>query len=102
MSYATKTKGYRNITVESVRYRWRFDSGKDDSTVTLLGGDSGGQPAIVTLRGLRDPWLAFSDGTARFVAITPKMVRRMVGQALAAGWQPERRGAPVRIDFKDA
>jgi len=99
MGYASKSKGYRNITVEGVRYRWRFDSDNENSTVTLQGSESGGQQAIVTLRGLRDPWLAFADGTARFVVVSPKMVRRMVCQALAAGWQPQRRGAPVRFDF---
>ena len=100
MSYPAKAKGYRRITVEGVCYRWRFVSGRDDSTVTLQGGDSGSQQAIVRVRGLRDPWVAFSEGTAKFVTVSPKMVRRMILQALAAGWQPEQRAAPIRLDFE--
>jgi len=100
MSYPTKTKGLRSITVDGARYRWRFHSGRDDSKVTLQSSDSGGQQAIVTLRGFRDPWLAFSDGYAKFVPIPPKLVRRMIHQAIAAGWKPARRAAPVRFDFK--
>jgi hypothetical protein len=98
MSYATKTKGYRSITINGVRYRWRFVAGKDDGTVTLQGGESGGQQAVVTLRGWKDPWLALSDGNAKPFVVSPKLVRSMVTQALAAGWEPGKR-AP---DFKTA
>jgi hypothetical protein len=100
MSYPTKTKGYRNITVEGVPYRWRFNSGKDHSTVTLQGSEPGGQQAIIKLRGWRDPWLNFSDGTAKSVTFSPKMVRRMIQEALAAGWQPTRRAAAIHRDFE--
>ena len=100
MSYAKKTNGFRRITVEGGGYRWCFRSGRDDSTVTLQGSESGGQQAIVTMRGVRDPWLAISDGDAQFVTVTPRVVRRMIQQALARGWQPSRRAAPLRFDFE--
>lgn len=100
MSYATKAKGFRNITVDGVRYRWRFAAGKDDSSVTLHSGESGGQQAVAVLRGLRDPWLAFSDGGAKFTTISPRTVGRMIRRALAAGWEPTRRAAPMRFDFE--
>jgi hypothetical protein len=100
MSYAKKTNGFRNITVEGARYRWCFRSGRDDSAVTLQGSAPGGQQAVVTMRGLRDPWLAFSDGDARFVAVTPRTVRRMIHQALARAWQPTRRAAPLTFDYE--
>src|ERR1051325_817058 len=99
MSYATKAKGFRSITVEGARYRWCFRSGKDDSTVTLQGGESGGQQAIVTMRGVRDPWLAFSEGEVKFLTVSPRIVRRMIQQALGQGWQPAQRAAPFRFDF---
>jgi len=100
MSYPAKTKGYRSISVEGVRYRWRFVAGKDDGTVTLQGGESGGQQAVVTLRDAGDPWLALSEGKARFFVVSPKLVRSMVTQALAAGWEPGKRGAAVKLDFR--
>lgn len=100
MSYPKKTNGFRHITFEGAGYRWSFRSGRDESTVTLQGSESGGQQATVTMRGLRDPWLAFSDGDARFVSVTPRMIRRMIQQALARGWQPTRRAAPLTFDYE--
>ena len=100
MSYATKAKGFRNITVEGVGYRWRFAANNEDSSVTLQGSESGFQQAVAILRGLRDPWLAFSEGDATFVTISPKMVRSMVRRALADGWQPSRRAKPMKFDFE--
>ena len=91
MSYAKKANGFRRITVEGAGYRWCFRPGRDDSTVTLQGSESGGQQAIVTLRGVRDPWLAISDGDAQFVSVTPRVVRRMIQQrCLAAGSQHDK------------
>jgi hypothetical protein len=99
MSYPTKAKGFRSIIVEGVQYRWCFRSGSDDSRVTLQGSESGGQQAVVVLPGVRDPWLAVSDGGAKVTTVSPKIVRRMIQHALSVGWQPARRGAPVRFDF---
>jgi hypothetical protein len=78
MSYAAKAKGFRSITVEGVRYRWRFVAGKVASSVTLQGCESGFQQAVAVLRGVRDPWLAFSDRAARFTTISPGTVRCMI------------------------
>ena len=100
MSYAKKANGFRSITVEGAGYRWCFQSGRDNSTVTLQGRESGGQQAVVAMRGLRDPWLAFSDGDARIVSVTPRLVRRMIQQALARGWEPSRRAAPLTLDYE--
>ncbi len=100
MSYARKTKGFRTINVDGVQYRWCVRTGPDHGTVTLQGRESGGQQAIVTMRGLRDPWLAFSDGQAKFFTVLPKMVPRLIQQALAHGWQPAQRAAALRFEFE--
>jgi len=100
MSYPTKAKGFRSITVEGVRYRWCFRSGKDDSTVTLQGSESGYQQAVVMMRGVRDPWLTFSDGRAKVFVVSSRIVRGMIQQAFAHGSQPARRAAPVKFDFE--
>lgn len=100
MSYAAKAKGFRNITVEGARYRWRFVPGKDDSAVTLQGSESGFQQAIATLRGFRDPWLAFPDRPGKSALISPQVVRQMIRHALSAGWQPRRRAAAFQFDFE--
>jgi hypothetical protein len=100
MGHAQKAKGFRAITVDGASYRWCFRSGAEDSTVKLQGTNSGGQQAVVTMRGVRDPWVAFSDGNAEWISVTPRIARRMILQALARGWQPARRAAPLRFDFE--
>lgn len=62
-------------------------SGARDCKVTLQGPESGGQQAIVWLRGYPDFWLAFF-APSRQIVVTPKLVRRMIQQALAQGWEP--------------
>lgn len=99
MSYPKKTKGYRGITVEGIRYRWLLRSGPEGSWVTLQGTESGGQQAVVWLRGVPDFWLSFPGPATRIVNITPKLVRRMVQQALAQGWEPMQRGGMVSLDY---
>jgi hypothetical protein len=100
MSYTTKAKGYRSITVEGVRYRWRFVTGKDKGTVTLQGDDPSGQQAIVTSRSWSDPWLSLSDGKAKAFAVAPKLVRELILLALAKGWKPGKRGKTFKCEPK--
>ena len=99
MSYAKKTNGYRSITVEGTRYRWCFRSGARDSTVTIQGAESSGQQAVAKLRDCPDPWLAAPTLT-RQIVVTPRIVRRMIEQALAQGWQPTRRAAALTFYYK--
>jgi hypothetical protein len=99
MSYAKKTNGYRGITVKGTRYRWCFRSDAQDSTVTLQGTESGGQQAVAILRDCPDPWITFPAAT-RWVLVTPKIVRQMIEQALARGWNPTRRAAPVTFYYE--
>jgi hypothetical protein len=101
MSYARKTGGYRGITVDGARYRWRFRADARHSTVTLQSAEfSGGQQAVARLRDCPDPWLAAPDASRR-VLLTPRLVRRMIQQALARGWQPTRRATGITFDFVD-
>ena len=99
MSYAKKTNSYRGITVEGTRYRWCFRSGAQDSSVTIQGVESSGQQAVARLRDCPNPWLA-APALTRQILVTPKIVRRMIQQALARGWQPTRRAAPVTFDYE--
>ncbi len=100
MSYARKAKGFRSIRVAGVEYRWCVRTGRDYARVILQGGESGGQQAVVTMRGLRDPWLAFPDSQTKFFTVSPKMVPSIIHRALALGWQPARRMAPLRFEFE--
>jgi hypothetical protein len=100
MSYPTKRKGVRNIVVEGVRYRWCLRTGVDDSHVTLQGEMSGGQQAIVAVRGMRDPWLGISEGSVDFIKISPKTVRLMIQQALESGWKPSQRRGSLKMDYR--
>jgi hypothetical protein len=100
MSYARKQKGFRNIVVEGARYRWCLRTGIDYYHVVLQGALSEGQQAIVAMRGSRDPWLSISEGRAELVIMTPKTVRLMIQQALAAGWQPAQPREPLKINYQ--
>lgn len=97
MSYTTKAKGYRSITVDGVRYRWRFVAGKDKGTITLQGDVSSGQQAIVTSPDWRDPWLALAEGKAKAFTVTPNLVRGFIQQALAKGWEPGTRRKALKL-----
>lgn len=97
MSYPAKTKGYRSITVNGVRYRWRFVSGKDDGTVTLQGSDSSKQQAMVTSRSWSDPWLSLSDGKAKAFTVAPKLVQGLILLALVKGWEPGKQGKALKL-----
>ncbi|QIF02482.1 hypothetical protein [Roseimicrobium sp. ORNL1] len=100
MSYAKKTNSFRRITVDGAVYRWRFRFAEHDSTMTLQGTESSGQQAIVTMRGVRDPWLNFPAPDVKLVTITARIARRMIQQALARGWKPTERIAPFTFDHE--
>ena len=100
MSYPAKKKGFRNIVVDGARYRWCLRTGSDDNRVILQGDANGGQQAIVAVRGSRDPWLSISEGRAELIKMSPKTVRVMIQQALAAGWQPDQRRETLRINYQ--
>jgi hypothetical protein len=102
MSYANKKKGFREITVEGICYRWRLRTGVDDGRVTLQASDSGGQQAIIAVRGARDPWLCIEQCSPELTTVSPKIVRRMIQQALAAGWQPAQPGTTIKLNFEPA
>jgi hypothetical protein len=100
MSYAGKQKGFRNILVTGVRYRWCLRTGIDYYHVVLQGALSEGQQAIVAVRGSRDLWLCISEGRAELAIMTPKTVRLMIQQALASGWQPAQRRETLKINYQ--
>lgn len=74
MSYPTKLKGYRRITVDGVPYRWRFDTDTHHSMVTLQGGICSGQQVAVIFTDVPDWWLSFPEVNSRHVSITPRYV----------------------------
>jgi hypothetical protein len=100
MSYSTKTRGFRIITVDGARYRWCLRSGKDDSTVTLQSLESGRQQAIGTIRGAGDFWLNVPGRPQKDVGSCPGIIPQIIRQALAVGWKPEQRGGPIRFEIE--
>lgn len=99
MTYPKKAKGFRNITVNEVSYRWRLRMEQKDSTVTLQGQESSGQQAIVTLRGVNDPWLAMPQTKTDKFIVTPATIRQLINEALRRGWKPNERMAPIKFEF---
>ncbi len=98
MAYATKTRGFRLITVAGVRCRWRASVGEWDTLVTLQSAcTKGAQQAQALVPDYTSSWLAFPELVSQFLVVTPALARRIIEQALALGWQPELRAAPLRF-----
>jgi hypothetical protein len=104
MSYPKKAEGWRCITVESQRFRWRFVAGDKASNLILQGSVSSSQQVIVTLTDWRDPWL-FVGQTAvpenEPKVVTARFASQAISFALAQGWKPEETGPPMRVDYRD-
>ena len=100
MSYPAKRNGLRGIFVDGVNYHWRFRSFANEGKLTLQGSESGRQQVVVTMPEIQDPWLALPNGSARRVAVTPKIIRVIIQQVLANGWNPTRRGATMQFRYE--
>lgn len=84
--------------MNDVPYRWRLRMGEKDSTVTLQGSESSGQQVVITLAGIRNPWLAMPEEINR-VVVTPALVRELINEAIRRGWKPNERVAPIKFEF---
>lgn len=89
MSYPSKRNGYRNIKVDGVAYRWRFDTETPDSMVILQNGTRSAQQAMVIFSHIPVWWQQSADPSSRAPGITPRHVASLVRLALAQGWTPE-------------
>ena len=104
MAYATKTRGFRRITVAGVPCRWGVRMGEDDTVITLQSARvKSCQQVFVTLPGYSNSWLALpwerAARSIKFVVITPALVRRVIERACSLGWQPEMPAAPLAFTF---
>jgi hypothetical protein len=116
VSHPKKKYGFKTIHVEGDTFRWRFDSGPDDSSLKLSGAVSSGQPLEITLVGWRNPWFAISgfditeagrklvlrtDAHNEPEIVTPKFVRTAILHALAHGWMPNKPGQHLYGRYSD-
>jgi len=100
MAYASKTRGFRQITVAGVRYRWRLHMHEHGSIITVQSAKaSSGQPAQAMLPDHPDPWIHFPTPVPN-ITVTPALVRRVVERALALGWRPQARVKSLQFTFR--
>lgn len=81
-------KGSRTIEIEAVTYRWAVRDNGDHRSVVAEHVDEPGQALHVAISRFDHP------GN---VAITPKVVERLVREAIKCGWHPGRAGGAFRL-----
>jgi hypothetical protein len=86
--------GFRPMTVEGQRYRWRFDG----RLVVVPRGRSG--PPLRVDWDWRD-WLEPEGAGPEPRVVTPRFVAEAIGFALTHGWKPEEAGPPFLLCFRE-
>ncbi len=84
----------RPITVDGVRFRWRFDG----RLVVIPAGRSG--PPLYAEWGWRD-WLEPEGAGAEPSVVTPRLVAATVRFAGTLGWPSPAGGPPVQLAFQN-
>ncbi|MBD1843396.1 hypothetical protein H6F89_08285 [Cyanobacteria bacterium FACHB-63] len=86
-----------------MQFRWRFLPKEQDSTLAVYGSISGRQPLVVTLRGGQESWVIFSTASISEPAmIGPKFVRQAIEYGLIQGWQLNKPGAILHVDYENS
>jgi len=102
MSYPTQAGNLRTITTNNIQYRWRFSTRATESMLIVYGPSSGRQPLSVALLNWQDEWLIFPESTDNQPKhIGPVFVREAIKFGLANGWQPEKRGRALKIEWSN-
>jgi hypothetical protein len=109
MSYPEKRRGWRTITIDEHRYRWKPWPSSPNSRLEVTGIKKGCQRLEVTLFGWQDPWLAisgmkvdaggmtlFTDAANTPAVIASGFVRELIEFGLSQGWTPETPAVPLR------
>lgn len=100
---AIPATGSRNIMVDEFNYRWRVRRKGTYSQSNAWTGlsfaaelmDGGGSTLHVTLSARRpDNYLGAPSGV-----VTPGLVAKAIRGAMAAGWEPTRRGPSFEMQF---
>lgn len=107
-------KGFRDIIVGGVMYRWCFRPHPDDSELIVIGPERSGCRLVVTLRRWQDPWHTIcgfrmvGDDLQLFMSarndpavIAPGFVRTAIEHALDVGWNPRERRPDLMLDYKE-
>ncbi len=111
MTYPKKLRGWRAITIDEHRYRWKLWPSSPNSRLEVTGVRKGGQRLAVTLVDWQDPWLAISgmevkEGSMTLLTaaanipevIASSFVREIIEFGLRHGWNPEASGTPRAVD----
>lgn len=102
---ALSKKGTRKMTVGQTDYRWVVRPAADGMIVaTIQHAEGTGQLIRVYAKAdVHDARLAGADGflpTRERRAIKPSDVEAIITEAVAQGWEPEAKGAPLVFDWK--
>jgi hypothetical protein len=99
---AVRKRASRRIVVDGVEYRWRIaprpTNGEFDYAGSMVASvqraENSGQVLFVSC-GLRAGNILGQPG----VSVTPRGIAGAIRNALAAGWRPNERGEPFRIQL---
>ncbi|MDB5292210.1 MAG: hypothetical protein JWL69_3451 [Phycisphaerales bacterium] len=107
-----KRKGSRLIRVGGESYRWTISGSRQAETASISiiieAAHKPGQRLVVRVP-CRDFWLDFKDLTENrmpfsddvYRPVTPATVHKIILAALAAGWQPQRRGKNLACEWAE-
>lgn len=102
MSYPKRAPNLRIITVQDMKFRWRFASKVCDNILSIYGANSYRHPLMVTMLGHHDSWFVFSlDRTKQGTTMGPKFVSQAIAYGLENGWNPDASGPPMQVDYED-
>ena len=101
VSYPKQSADLRSIIINNTKYHWRFSPGGTQSTLVVYGPVSGRQSLSVALLERRDQWLVFPESTDNQPkTIGPSFVRKAIEFGLSSGWEPEKVGQTIQIQWK--
>ena len=96
MTFPTKMRGYRLVTIGEELYRWRFTADHDSGWLTVLKESGTMSSLIVSLPEFREFWIHFPKWSkdTPLLRMTPALVVIITQEALELGWTPTRVGPP--------
>ena len=102
MAIPSRRKGFRSLEHDGVTYRWRMQTGVDDSRIVLYGESASSAGLEIQLPGWRNEWVHFPDAIEnRPQRIGPAFVLAALQAALGFGYRPAPHGRPFVIVFHE-